>query len=70
MTDGDTVFALATGRRDLDAADPVVFNPVLAAGAEVVARAIVKAVRAAKGVRGRDGGGAFPSYSDLYGPLA
>ncbi|OKJ70495.1 P1 family peptidase [Streptomyces sp. CB02460] len=70
MTDGDTVFALATGRRDLDAEDPVALNPLLAAGAEAVARAIVKAVRAAKGVRGRDGGGTFPSYSDLYGPLA
>ncbi|MFG2568169.1 P1 family peptidase [Streptomyces sp. NPDC048567] len=69
MTDGDTVFALATGRRDLDAEDPVALNPLLAAGAEAVARAIVKAVRAAKGVRGGDGGGTFPSYGDLYGPV-
>ncbi|MFD5726119.1 P1 family peptidase [Streptomyces sp. NBC_00523] len=69
MTDGDTVFALATGRRDLDAEDPVALNPLLAAGAEAVARAIVKAVRAAEGVRGRDGGGTFPSYGDLYGPV-
>ncbi|MCX4448612.1 P1 family peptidase [Streptomyces sp. NBC_01789] len=69
MTDGDTVFALSTGLRDLGAGDPVALNPLLAAGAEVVARAIVKAVRAATGVEGRDGGGTFPSYTDLYGPL-
>ncbi|WP_329026271.1 MULTISPECIES: P1 family peptidase [unclassified Streptomyces] len=68
MTDGDTVFALATGREALDAEDLFAFNPLLAAGAEAVARAIVKAVRAATGVEGRDGGGTFPSYGDLYGP--
>ncbi|MEV5603202.1 P1 family peptidase [Streptomyces sp. NPDC052299] len=69
MTDGDTVFALATGRRDLDARDPVALNPLLAAAADAVTRAIVKAVRAAKGVEGRDGGGPFLSYGDLYGPV-
>ncbi|WP_405898285.1 P1 family peptidase [Streptomyces sp. NBC_00727] len=68
MTDGDTVFALATGRQDLDAENPGALNPLLAAGAEAVARAIVKAVRAATGVEGRTGGGTFPSYGDLYGP--
>ncbi|MYY05896.1 MULTISPECIES: P1 family peptidase [unclassified Streptomyces] len=69
LTDGDTVFALATGRQALDAENPVALNPLLAAGAEVVARAIVKAVRAASGTDGRDGGGACPAYSDLYGTL-
>ncbi|THA70704.1 peptidase S58 family protein [Streptomyces sp. A0958] len=67
LTDGDTVFALATGRQPLDAEDPVALNPLLAAGTEAVARAIVKAVRAATGTDGRDGGGAYPAYSDLYG---
>lgn len=67
LTDGDTVFALATGRQALDAESPVALNPLLAAGAEAVARAIVKAVRAATGTDGGDGGGAYPAYSDLYG---
>lgn len=67
LTDGDTVFALATGGRTLDPANPIALNDLLAAGAEAVARAIVKAVRAAAGVSGREGGGAYLSYSDLYG---
>lgn len=67
LTDGDTVFALATGGRTLDPANPIALNDLLAAGAEAVARAIVRAVRAAAGVSGREGGGAYLSYSDLYG---
>ncbi|MFI7242798.1 P1 family peptidase [Streptomyces qinglanensis] len=63
MHDGDTVFALATGARELETGE---FNEVLAAGADVVVKAVVKAVRAAGGVDGP--GGVFPSYSDLYGP--
>ncbi|MBO8199698.1 P1 family peptidase [Streptomyces smyrnaeus] len=63
MHDGDTVFALATGARELGSGE---FNEVLAAGADVVTRAVVKAVRAADGVDGP--GGVFPSYNDLYGP--
>ncbi|MER5889345.1 P1 family peptidase [Streptomyces sp. NPDC001941] len=65
LNDGDTVFALSTGARPLDAADPLALNEVLAAGADVVCRAIVQAVLAARGVDGP--GGSFPSYSDLYG---
>ncbi|MEU3097325.1 P1 family peptidase [Streptomyces sp. NPDC006967] len=65
LSDGDTVFTLATGTRPLDAADPLALNGVLAAGADVVTRAIVRAVRAAGPVDGP--GGAWPSYEELYG---
>ncbi|MGY5045464.1 P1 family peptidase [Streptomyces sp. 900105755] len=66
LHDGDTVFALATGARPLDAdAGPLALNELLAAGADLVSRAIVKAVRAAGPVDGP--GGAWPSYSELYG---
>ncbi|MEW2421706.1 P1 family peptidase [Streptomyces nigra] len=64
LNDGDTVFALATGGRALDA-DPLALNDVLAAGADMVTRAIVRAVRAAEPVNGP--GGAWPSYGELYG---
>lgn len=67
LTDGDTVFALATGARPLDPQNPIALNELLAAGADVLARAIVKAVRAARSVDGRPEGGCYPSYSDLYG---
>ncbi|MEV0576286.1 P1 family peptidase [Streptomyces sp. NBC_01463] len=67
LTDGDTVFALSTGGRTLDPANPIALNDLLAAGAEAVTRAIVKAVRAATGVNGRGGGGTYPAYGDLYG---
>lgn len=67
LTDGDTVFALATGGRALDPANPIALNDLLVAGAEAVTRAIVKAVRAATAVNGREGGGTYLSYSDLYG---
>ncbi|MGP3976727.1 P1 family peptidase [Streptomyces sp. 8N114] len=63
MHDGDTAFALAVCSHELRGGE---FNEVLAAGADVVARAVVKAVRAADGVDGP--GGVFPSYTDLYGP--
>ncbi|MFE6223473.1 P1 family peptidase [Streptomyces sp. NPDC057854] len=67
MNDGDTVFALATGARELPAAPgPLALNEVLAAGADLVTRAIVRAVLAAPGgLRGP--GGDFPSYGELYG---
>ncbi|MCC3772357.1 P1 family peptidase, partial [Streptomyces sp. UNOC14_S4] len=74
LNDGDTVFALATGDRPLPEGDlfgnpalPVAgaLNEILAAGADVLTRSVVKAVLAAKGVDGQ--GGVFPSYSDLYG---
>ncbi|MFE6726639.1 P1 family peptidase [Streptomyces californicus] len=65
LTDGDTVFTLATGQRPVPAGDPVAVNEILAAGADVLARAIVKAVRAARSVEGP--GGRFLSYGELYG---
>ncbi|MGW2564354.1 P1 family peptidase [Streptomyces sp. NPDC001514] len=64
LNDGDTVFALATGARPLDP-HPLALNAVLAAGADVVTRAIVRAVLAARTVTGP--GGDFPSYQELYG---
>ncbi|MCQ4198209.1 P1 family peptidase, partial [Streptomyces parvulus] len=65
LSDGDTVFALATGARPLAEGDPLALNEVLAAGADVVTRAIVRAVRAAESTEGP--GGAWPSYEELYG---
>jgi L-aminopeptidase/D-esterase-like protein len=65
LNDGDTVFALATGARPLDAGQPLALNEILAAGADVVTRAIVHAVRAAESVVGA--GGVWPSYEELYG---
>ncbi|MGW0766601.1 P1 family peptidase [Streptomyces sp. NPDC002676] len=66
LHDGDTVFALATGTRPLDPA-PSALNDILAAGADAVTRAIVRAVRAAESVDGP--GGVWPSYEELYGAL-
>ncbi|MDQ0601075.1 L-aminopeptidase/D-esterase-like protein [Streptomyces canus] len=65
LHDGDTVFTLATGQRALDSEHPLSLNPLLEAGADVVTRAIVRAVRAARSVDGP--GGAWPSYGELYG---
>ncbi|MET8448728.1 P1 family peptidase [Streptomyces sp. NPDC005209] len=65
LHDGDTVFALATGARPLDAARPLALNDILAAGADLVTRAIARAVRAAESVDGP--GGVWPSYGELYG---
>ncbi|MFE0643904.1 P1 family peptidase [Streptomyces sp. NPDC058877] len=67
MNDGDTVFALSTGSRELpEGSGPLVLNEILAAGADLVTRAIVRAVLAAPaGLRGP--GGDFPSYRELYG---
>ncbi|WP_433547216.1 P1 family peptidase [Streptomyces sp. CA-294286] len=74
LTDGDTVFALSTGDVPLlsgpqepafvQQLTAVAVNEVLAAGADTVTRAIVKAVRVASGVDGP--GGVFPAYQDLY----
>jgi L-aminopeptidase/D-esterase-like protein len=80
LSDGDTVFAFATGDRPLvpegadGGQDPAfgvhlqagALNEILAAGADVLTRAVVKGVLAAEGVDGP--GGVFPSYRDLYGP--
>lgn len=65
LNDGDTVFALATGARPLDDGNPLALNEILAAGADLVTRAIVRAVRAAGPVDGP--GGAWPSYTELFG---
>ncbi|MFF1704565.1 P1 family peptidase [Streptomyces sp. NPDC058252] len=65
LNDGDTVFALATGARALATENPLALNEVLAAGADLVTRAIVRAVGAAESVDGP--GGAWPSYEELYG---
>lgn len=72
LTDGDTVFALATGDQPPPAGKSpmdrvLALNDVLAAGAEVLARAVVKAVRAAETTD--TPGGLFPSYRDLYGEV-
>ncbi|MGW5097068.1 P1 family peptidase [Streptomyces nodosus] len=64
LNDGDTVFALATGARPLADTSPLALNEVLAAGADLVTRAIVRAVRAAESVDGP--GGTWPSYEELY----
>ncbi|MDJ1644670.1 P1 family peptidase [Streptomyces pakalii] len=65
LTDGDTVFTLATGQVPVAPGNPVAVNEVLAAGADVLARAIVKAVRAARSTEGP--GGRLLSYTELYG---
>ncbi|MFJ7156025.1 P1 family peptidase [Streptomyces sp. NPDC101118] len=62
MNDGDTVFALSAGEREVPGVEE--FNAVLAAGADAVTRAVVRAVLHAEGVDGP--GGVFPSYRDLY----
>ncbi|MEU2869200.1 P1 family peptidase [Streptomyces olivoreticuli] len=73
LSDGDTVFALATGKRPLSGEElfgstilPAAgaLNEILAAGADMLTRSVVKAVLAAEGVDGP--GGVFPSYGDLY----
>ncbi|GAB7109033.1 P1 family peptidase [Streptomyces phaeofaciens JCM 4814] len=65
LHDGDTVFTLATGTRPLGSTHPLALNDLLAAGADMVTRAIVRAVRAAEPTEGA--GGAWPSYTELYG---
>ncbi|WP_072687771.1 P1 family peptidase [Rhodococcus marinonascens] len=67
--DGDTIFALATGSRDIEtpagvpdafAADLPILMAVCTAAADVVERAIVDAVLAATSVAG------IPTYRDLF----
>ncbi|WNI14474.1 P1 family peptidase [Actinacidiphila sp. ITFR-21] len=77
LSDGDTVFSMATGRRPLlpagrPAGDPAfgvhieagALNEVLAAGADTLTRAVLHAVLTADGVTGP--GGDFPAYRELY----
>ncbi|MGW5349590.1 P1 family peptidase [Streptomyces sp. NPDC004031] len=78
LSDGDAVFAMATGARPFlppgaPAADPAfgvhlaagALDAIFAAGADTLARAIGNAVLAAESVTGP--GGDFPSYRELYG---
>ncbi|MET7681386.1 P1 family peptidase [Streptomyces sp. NPDC005423] len=65
LNDGDTVFTLATGVRPLEPEHPLALNPLLAAAADQVTRAIVRAVRTAESMDGP--GGTWPSYTELYG---
>ncbi|MEU6955115.1 P1 family peptidase [Streptomyces sp. NPDC045714] len=65
LTDGDTVFTLATGQVRVPPGAPAAVNEILAAGADVLARAVVKAVRAARSTEGPGGG--LLSYTELYG---
>ncbi|MFE0103279.1 P1 family peptidase [Streptomyces sp. NPDC059009] len=67
LNDGDTVFAQATGERPLAEGNPLALNEILAAGADLVTRAIVRAILAAGSAR--TPGGTFPSYGDLYGDI-
>jgi putative pantetheine hydrolase len=69
LFDGDVLFALATGAHALPAGQPgegftaqraQALTAVIAAGADVVARAVAHGVLAAHGVAG------IPSYRDLY----
>ncbi|NLU70055.1 P1 family peptidase [Streptomyces sp. HNM0574] len=62
MHDGDSVFTMATGERPLAEGE---LNDLLTAGADVLTRAVVKAVLATETIDGP--GGVFPSYRDLYG---
>ncbi|MEV8568255.1 P1 family peptidase [Streptomyces sp. NPDC051322] len=62
LHDGDTVFALSTGTAAVPDLDGL--NSILAAGADALSRAVVRAVRAAESVHGP--GGSFPAYRDLY----
>ncbi|MGA5008057.1 P1 family peptidase [Streptomyces koyangensis] len=64
LHDGDTVFTLATGERPVEGA---AVNEILAAGADAMTRAIVKAVLSAESVE--TPAGVFPSYRELYGDL-
>ena len=64
LTDGDTLFALGTGKSGLQ-----VHTTVLGTlAAEVVARAVLNAVRAAKGISGA-GLPTLPAARDMYDPL-
>jgi L-aminopeptidase/D-esterase-like protein len=58
LTDGDTVFALATGERPVDGV--LALNEVLAAGADVLTRAVVRAILSAESM------GGVPCYRELY----
>jgi L-aminopeptidase/D-esterase-like protein len=60
MYDGDTIFALGTGRQELSGIRGVALDRVCEAGAQVFARAIVHGVLAATSVAG------VPAYRDVW----
>ena len=62
MFDGDTVFALATGRRP--SPGPLLLHAVLTAAADCFARAVVHALLAARTVQ--TPAGTWPSYRDAF----
>ncbi|GHF74928.1 hypothetical protein GCM10010218_64950 [Streptomyces mashuensis] len=73
LTDGDTVFALATGEHPLPEEESLpgsadfaagAVNDILAAGADALTRAVVKAILTTESVD--TPGGVFPSYRSLY----
>jgi putative pantetheine hydrolase len=61
LFDGDTLFAVATGSRT--APDLLGYQAILGVAADVVTRAMARALLAASGVQ--TAGGAWPSYADL-----
>jgi L-aminopeptidase/D-esterase-like protein len=66
MFDGDIVFGLSTGTAGVP--DPVGFHRIAVAGADVVTRAIVRALLAAQS--STTSAGSWPSWSDVVaGPL-
>lgn len=64
LHDGDTVFALSAGNRPLPQTSPLALNEILTAAADLVTRAIVRAVRTATPVT--TPAGTWPSYEQLY----
>ena len=64
MSDGDTVFALGTGK----VAHALGMMRLSTLAAEVTARAVLRAVRAARGVTA--GGQHWPAACDLAAPAA
>ena len=60
MYDGDTIFALATGKRELTGIRGMALDRVCEAGAQVFARAIVHGILAATTV------GDVPAYRDAW----
>ena len=65
LFDGDTLFGLSTGARDVP--DPAGLTVLMEAGADCVARAIVHAVLAATSVdRTADGGAALRSWAGAF----
>lgn len=65
LFDGDTLFGLSTARRPVP--DMLGYQSILIAAADVVARAVVRALLAARGVR--TAGGTWSSYGEIVPAL-